>query len=68
MAVKESFENLRETMQNDHEYAWSWHANLAVCMQDEGVSWEQSNIAASRIMQHFFGVNTGKIFPERMIK
>ena len=66
--IKESFDVLKSAMKVDHEYAWSWHANLAVCMQDEGVDWKTSNECAARIMMHVFNVNIHELFPERMIE
>jgi len=41
----------------DMDCAWSWHCNLAMPMQDEGVSHEQANRAAARIMFTVFGVD-----------
>jgi hypothetical protein len=57
MSIASSFEELKEAIQNDPDYAWSWHCNLAVPMQDEGMSPYSSQLAASRILSNFFGVD-----------
>ena len=41
----------------NHDYARSWHDNIAVCIQDEGVEHNPSNRAAARFMKHAFGVD-----------
>lgn len=45
----------------DPEYAWSWHCNLAMPIMDSTkVSHRDANIAAARLMQHIFGIDTAK--------
>ena len=51
---------LKENLQRDMDYAWAWFCNIAVPMQDEGVSHEVSNKAAARVMQNLFGVDITK--------
>ncbi len=51
---------LRAFLQADLDVAWSWHCNFAMPMQDEGVSHEQANRAAARIMVGIFGVDVTK--------
>lgn len=51
---------LKDNLQGDMDYAWSWFCNIAVPMQDEGVSHETSNKAAARVMQNLFGVDITK--------
>jgi len=58
MNTKQAFETLKQAIQNDHMYAWSWHCNIAMSFVDEGVDHETANKAASRFMQTTFGVDT----------
>lgn len=55
--------NLKNDMQKFPDYAWTWHCNIAVPMQDEGISHELSNKIAAKIMNNFFEIDTSK-FPE----
>ena len=59
-SVEEAMKTLRKAMQEDMGYAWTWHCNVAVAMQDEGVSHEISNKGAARFMQWAFGIDTTK--------
>lgn len=54
------FRQLQEALQADNDYAWSWHANIAVCFMDEGGTHEQSNKAAARFMSTAFGIDVTK--------
>lgn len=54
------FDNLKTLIQEDHEYAWGWHCNIAMASIDEGVSPAIGNRAAARFMQMCFGVDTSK--------
>jgi hypothetical protein len=60
MYMTTSFNNIKEMIKSDAEYAWGWHCNIAMTAQDEGVSHEISNKAAARIMQNIFGVDTSQ--------
>ena len=50
------FEQLKNTIHADPDYAWGWHCNLAVPIMDEAdVSHEKANKAAALIMEQMFG-------------
>lgn len=51
---------LEAAMKGDPGLAWAWHCNIAVAMQDEGVSHTVSNAGAARFMKTAFGVDTSK--------
>ena len=55
-----ALKHLTDRLQTDPELAWGWHCNIAVPMQDEGVSHEVSNKAAARIMYNLFRIDTSK--------
>lgn len=56
-----NYENLREAIQNDHSYAWSWHCNLAVPIMDAiGIPHAEANKAAAYLMQYLWKVDTSK--------
>ena len=58
MELAEAFYRLRDEVRADQDYAWSWHCNIAMAAQDEGVDHETANKAANRFMQICFGVDT----------
>jgi hypothetical protein len=58
VTTKEAVEHLSKVMQEDPEYAWGWHCNIAMAAFDEGLDHEHSNKAAGRFMHMCFGVNT----------
>lgn len=58
--LSNSVQILKDNLQTDMDYAWTWFCNIAVPMQDEGISHEVSNKAAARIMQNCFGVDITK--------
>ena len=60
MDSKQHMEGLRAAMREDEYYAWTWHCNLAMPMQDEGMSFAAANRAAARIMKNFFDVDPTK--------
>ena len=57
MELAEAFYRLRDEVRADQDYAWSWHCNIAMAAQDEGVDHETANKAANRFMQMCFGVD-----------
>lgn len=57
MLRKSPMSKLSKQLQNDPEYAWSWHCNVAVHMMDAGLSHKKSNKIAARFMYSIFGVN-----------
>ena len=62
--VEEAMDVLKQAMKDDPDYAWSWHCNIAVMMQDVGVSHTVSNKGAANFMRLAFDVDTtkGKLF------
>ncbi|WP_422097487.1 Thoeris anti-defense Tad2 family protein [Variovorax sp.] len=60
-ALEDAIVTLRHAMQDDLEYAWAWHCNIAVPLRDalgQGtISHEQSNLAAARLLRHLFDVD-----------
>jgi hypothetical protein len=50
--------NLRKIIETDHEYAWSWHCNVAMASMDEGVPHDTAHMAAARFMKSVFGIDT----------
>lgn len=53
--VPHAFEAIKTAIHMDAGYAWVWHCNIAVCMQDEGAPYDSANAAAARFMQMCFG-------------
>ncbi len=58
--IGKAFDTLRQATQEDPEYAWAWHCNLAVPFMDEGGSHKAANRAAARIMYNLFHVDTSQ--------
>ena len=56
--VPQAFEAIKTAMQMDPGYAWSWHCNIAVSMQDEGAPHDSANAGAAKFMHLCFGVDT----------
>ncbi|MFW6855311.1 hypothetical protein ACODYM_28890 [Burkholderia gladioli] len=58
------FERLKQALQADAEYAWSWHCNLAMPIMDSiRCTSAQANKAGADLMQYLFGVDVRK-FPQ----
>ena len=67
------FPNLIEKFHQDHEYAMSWHHNIACCVMDasteeEPISHATANAAASRFMHHAFGIITKLPDAEKIVQ
>ena len=63
-SVSTEFETIKAAMKADRGYAWSWHCNFAVPIQDAiGSSHKDANEAAARLMQHIWDVDV-TVFPE----
>lgn len=61
MTTPTVFSQLRDLLVNDPEYAWAWHCNLAMAIDDElHVGHVNRNLATARIMSNFFGVDITK--------
>ena len=58
--IKRAFDVLKEAMQADSEYAWSWHCNIAMASINEGMEHMAANQAAARFMKLCFDVDTSK--------
>ena len=58
MVPKEAINCLSEAFKADPMYAHSWHSNIAVFAQDEGLSHVAANRAASRFMKLAFDIET----------
>lgn len=53
--ISDAWAVLRAAINEDPEYAWGWHCNLAMPIMDAiGVSHEQANTAAATLMHHLF--------------
>ena len=58
MKVKKAMNVIKKALNNDPDYAWGWHCNLAMSSFDEGMDRPSANRAAARFMQICFGVDT----------
>lgn len=58
MNIKEAMKVLSFALQNDPDYARSWHANIAMVAQDAGAPHHESNVRAADFMKRVFGVDT----------
>lgn len=58
--IAKELNKIKSVMKKDMDFAWSWFCNIAVPMQDEGVSHEVSNKSAARIMQSCFDIDITK--------
>lgn len=55
--IQKAMKALSEAMNEDEDYARSWHSNISVQMQDSGCDREVANEGASRFMKLAFNVN-----------
>jgi Zn-finger protein len=62
--IKEALDTLRKAMEEDPEYAWTWHCNLAIMAVDAGAPHKEANERAGDFMKHLFGVNTNRFKEE----
>lgn len=58
ITVAQAMEVLRQAMQEDYGYAWSWHCNVAMAAQDAGAPHKEANERAAGFMRNAFGVDT----------
>lgn len=49
---------LIRALQNDLDWAWSYHCNIAMAFQDEGGDHKTANRAAARFMKNWADVDT----------
>lgn len=52
--VSQALDTIRNAMREDPEYAWTWHCNIAMAAQDEGMAPGAANRAAARFMFNTF--------------
>lgn len=52
---------LARSIRADHDYAWSWHCNLAMAAYDEGLEHHAANRAAGRFMHLLFDIDTTRL-------
>lgn len=55
MITQTAMEVLSNAINENDEFAWGWHCNIAVAAQDEGMSHEDSQKVARRFMGWAFG-------------
>ena len=58
ITIQDAINRLSGAMEEDPEYAWGWHCNIAVMMQDAGADYATANEGAARFMKLAFGVDT----------
>ena len=58
--IKKAISVMSQAMQNDLDYAWTWHCNIAMPIFDEGVDHATANRASARIMKALFEVDIEK--------
>ncbi len=49
---------IRQAMQDDPSYAWTWHCNIACLLLDEGVPSDRADARASSFMKLAFDIKT----------
>lgn len=54
---KLAIKSLSEAMNEDPDYAYSWHANISMMVQDAGCDRDIANDGASRFMKLAFDVD-----------
>lgn len=57
---KNAFELFKNEIQQNKNYAWSWHCNIASSFLDQGGTHKQSNKAAASFMKRAFDVDVTK--------
>lgn len=56
----QAVDHLSKAFHADHDYAWSWHCNVAVAAMDEGVPHAVANRGAARFMKTAFNIDVSK--------
>lgn len=56
--VGNPFEALKKALQEDFDYAWVWHCNIACAMMDAGGTHKMANKAAAIFMKNCFDIDT----------
>lgn len=55
--VQQAMETIRLAMQNDNDWAWTWHCTIAMAAIEAGASPIKANEQAADFMRHAFGVD-----------
>ena len=58
--LESPLDSLRDALQADQDYAWTWHCNLACIAMDAGAEHESSNRRAATFMRDAFDVDVTK--------
>jgi len=58
--TKICFDGLKNAIKQDDDYAWTWFCNIAMPMQDQGITHQKANESAASIMKLFFDVDITK--------
>lgn len=62
--VEKAMHVLSLAMEEDHDYAWLWHCNIAMASKDEGMEDGPANKAAARFMYNAFGAKYDDYCPK----
>lgn len=61
LTVKDCYDGLKWHMNNDDEYCWGWHWNLAMCVLDStNVNSYKANESALYMMRYFYNIDMTK--------
>ena len=60
MTVKKEMETIEQALEDDPEYAWGWHSNIAMVILDSGNDHNASNLLASKIMKRIWDIDTSE--------
>lgn len=56
--IENELQTIKQAMAEDPHFAWGWHCNVSMAMQDEGVDPTQANLGAARFMKLAFDIDT----------
>jgi hypothetical protein len=68
ITITDAFNRLKKALNDDPDYAWSWHCNIAVAYQDEGGTHQAANRAAARFMRNCFDADANEYDPDLIAK
>lgn len=60
LTVEVAMNRLKEEIQKNSDYTWTWYRNIAMSIRDEGVEAATANLAATRFMATAFDVDITK--------
>ena len=58
ITVTDAFNVLQKYLQDDEDYAWSWHCNIAMNAVDAGAPHLEANAVTAGFMRRCFGIDT----------